>query len=156
MNIRLAKPSDLPAIIELMREFAEFEKLLEYFVATEEKLGLALFGDGAFAEAFVAETDGKLAAYAIFFPYLATFRAQRGLFLEDIFITKSQRGEGLGEKMLRAVARRAKERGFERIDFHVLDWNTPAIGFYERFGAEHHDDETHFKFIDEAFRKLAE
>ncbi|MBS1794646.1 MAG: GNAT family N-acetyltransferase [Acidobacteria bacterium] len=157
MTVRLetATASDIPQIIALMREFAEYEKLLDSFETTEERLQTALFGDGRVAEALLAFDGERAVAYAIFFPYFATFRGQRGFFLEDIFITKDYRGRGLGETILRRIAKLAQSRGFERIDFQVLGWNTPAIDFYEKLGAVRDDEERHFKFTDDAFRDLA-
>lgn len=155
ISIENAAPENIPQIIALMREFAEYEKLLDSFEATEERLKTALFGDGKVAEAILAFDDERAVAYAIFFPNFATFRGQRGLYLEDIFITKNARGKGIGETILKYIAKLAKERGFERIDFQVLEWNAPAIGFYERFGAVRDDEERHFKFTDEAFQNLA-
>ena len=155
MKIKTATPENVPQIIALMREFAEYEKLLEFFEVTEERLEIALFGDGKVADAIVAFDDETAIAYAVFFPYFATFRGQRGIYLEDIFITKDFRGKGIGEMMLKYIAKLAKARGFERIDFQVLKWNTPAIEFYEHLGAHRDEEERHFKFTDEAFRKLA-
>jgi ribosomal protein S18 acetylase RimI-like enzyme len=157
MSIRIEKAAEenIPQILTLMLEFAEYENLLDSFEVTEERLERALFGDGKVAEAILA-FDGETAiAYAIFFPYLATFRGQRGFYLEDIFITKRARGRGVGEMMLRNIAKLGKSRGFERIDFQVLKWNTPAIGFYEKLGAVRDEEERHFKFTDEAFQRLA-
>jgi GNAT superfamily N-acetyltransferase len=154
-HIAEAEPENIPQIIALMREFAEYEKLLEFFEVTEERLETALFGDGKVADAILAFDGAEAIAYAIFFPNLATFRGQRGIYLEDIFITKNARGRGLGEMMLKYIAGHAKARGFERIDFQVLQWNTPAIEFYERLGAHRDDEERHFKFTDDAFQKLA-
>lgn len=155
IHIEKAERENIPQIIALMREFAEYEKLLEFFEATEERLKTALFGDGKVAEAILAFDGERAVAYAVFFPNFATFRGQRGLYLEDIFITKTARGKGIGEMILKYIAKLAKERGFERIDFQVLEWNTPAVGFYEKLGAVRDDDERHFKFTDEAFQKLA-
>ena len=155
IKIQKAAPENVPQIIALMREFAEYENLLEFFEVTEERLKIALFGDGKVADAILA-FDGETAiAYAVFFPNFATFRGQRGIYLEDIFITKPARGRGVGEMMLKYIAKLAKERGFERIDFQVLQWNTPAIEFYEHLGAHRDEEERHFKFTDEAFQKLA-
>ncbi len=154
-QIQKAVEENIPQIIALMREFAEYEKLLEYLEVTEERLEIALFGDGKVAEAIIALDGETVIGYAVFFPYFATFRGQRGIYLEDIFITKRVRGRGVGEMMLKYIAKIAKQRGFERIDFQVLEWNAPAIGFYERLGAERNDDERHFKFSDEAFQNLA-
>ena len=155
LEIKAATQENIPQIYALMREFAEYEKLLDYFETTEERLQTALFGDGKVADAILAFENEKPIAYAVFFPYFATFRGQRGIYLEDIFITKDARGKGVGEMMLRFIARLAKARGFERIDFQVLEWNAPAIGFYEKLGAVRDDEERHFKFTDEAFQKLA-
>jgi len=157
MTIRIEKAieENIPQILALLYEFAEYEKLLDSFEVTEERLRTALFGDGKVAEAIVA-LDGETAiGYAIFFSYFATFRGQRGIYLEDIYLTKSARGRGVGEMMLKYIAKFAKARGFERIDFQVLEWNAPAIGFYERLGAERNDEERHFKFAGEAFENLA-
>ena len=157
MSIRIepAATENIPQIIALMREFAEYENLLDSFETTEERLKTALFGDGKVADAILAFDGERAIAYAIFFPNFATFRGQRGLYLEDIFITKQARGRRLGEMMLKFIAKIAKQRGFERIDFQVLKWNTPAIEFYEHLGAHRDDEERHFKFTDEAFQKLA-
>jgi ribosomal protein S18 acetylase RimI-like enzyme len=155
MNIRPAIPADTPGIISLMRDFAEFEKLLEYFEITDKRLSDILFGDEPFAKCLVAEDEDKLAAYAIFYPNFATFRGQLGIYLEDLYISPEHRGQGIGEKMLREIAKIAVARGLERIDFQVLDWNKPAIDFYVKHGAVRDDTERHFKFTDKAFRKLA-
>jgi ribosomal protein S18 acetylase RimI-like enzyme len=155
LKIKKATDEDIPQILALMREFAEYEKLLEFFEATEERMTAALFGDGKVADAILAFDGERAVAYAVFFPYFSTFRGQRGVYLEDIFITKDARGRGLGEMMLKHIARTGKERGFERIDFQVLKWNKPAIGFYEKLGAMRDEEERHFKFTGEAFQKLA-
>jgi len=155
MNIRPAIPADAPAIISLMRHFAEFEKLLDYFEITEKRLSEVLFGENTFTQCLVAQDTDDLAAYAIFYPNFATFRGQFGMYLEDLYISPEYRGSGIGEKMLREIAKMAAARGFERIDFQVLDWNKPAIDFYLKHGAVRDDVERHFKFTDKAFRKLA-
>ena len=155
MNIRSPVPADVPAIIALMREFAVFEDLLDFFEITEEKLLQVLFGEGAFVNALVAEADGRVCAYSIFYPNFASFRGQLGIYLEDIYITADYRGRGIGNAMLREIARIAAGRGFERIDFQVLDWNRSAIDFYEKLGAVRDDIERHFKFTDRAFADLA-
>jgi len=155
LQIKKAVPESIPQIVELMREFAEYENLLDFFEVTEERLKTALFGETKVAEAIVA-FDGETAiGYAVFFPYFSTFRGQRGLYLEDIYISKDFRKKGVGEMMLKFIANLAKSRGFERIDFQVLKWNKPAIEFYEKLGAVRDDEERHFKFTDDAFQKLA-
>jgi ribosomal protein S18 acetylase RimI-like enzyme len=154
-QIKKAAEENIPQIIALMREFAEYENLLDYCEVTEERLRVALFGETKVADAVVAFEDEKPIGYAVFYPNFATFRGQRGLYLEDIYITKEFRGRGVGEAIIKYLAKAAKERGFERIDFQVLEWNTPAIKFYEKLGANRDDEERHFKFTDEAFQNLA-
>ena len=155
ITINKAVENDIPQILSLLREFAEYENLLDYLEVTEERLKAALFGENKIAEAIVAFDDETAIGYAIFYPYFATFRGQRGFFLEDIFISKDFRGRGVGELMLKYIATLAKSRGFERIDFQVLEWNAPAIRFYEKLGAERNDEDRHFKFSDAAFEDLA-
>jgi ribosomal protein S18 acetylase RimI-like enzyme len=155
MNIEQAKPEHIPAILSLMREFAEYENLLDYLEVTDERLHTALFGEGAVAGAIVAAVDKDIVGYAVFFPNFSTFRGQRGIYLEDIYIRPAHRRGGAGEKMLRHIAQIAKSRGCERIDFVVLDWNTSAVNFYKKLGAEIDQSERHFKFVDSAFKNLA-
>ena len=156
IEIRKAVAGDAPAIIELMRHFAEFERLAEYLEVTEERLHAAMFGPEAFAEGLLAaDADGPV-GYAVFYPNFLTVRGQRGYFLEDLFVLERGRGKGIGEMLLRRVAQMAEARGFERIDFLVLDWNAPAIGFYEKLGGLRAAGESHFNFTDDAFRRLCD
>lgn len=154
IQIRKAKPEDVAAIIEMMRQFAEFENFAQYLEITEDRLSAAMFGDVAFVEGLLAFEGLKPLAYALFYPHFATFRGQRGYYLEDLFIVEAGRRKGIGEAMLREIARLGMARGFERIDFQVLDWNAPAIRFYEKLGAERDEEERHFRFTDEAFEAL--
>lgn len=154
-QIKNAAEENIPQIISLLHEFADYENLLDACEITEERLRVALFGEGKVAEAIVAFEDNVPIGYAIFYPNFATFRGQRGFYLEDIFIKKEYRGKGVGEAMIKYLAKEAKARGFERIDFMVLEWNTPAIKFYGKLGAHRDEEERHFKFTDEAFQKLA-
>ena len=156
IEIRTSTKTDLPAIVGLMRAFAEYENLGHYLQVTEQRLFDAMFGDEAFVHGLMAYHDSRAVAYAMFYPYFASFRGQRGYYLEDIYIQDEYRRKGIGEAMLKAIARLAKARGFERLDFQVLEWNTPAVKFYEKMGCIRDDDERHFKFIDDAFYRLAE
>lgn len=156
VEIRKAEAVDIAAIVALMREFAEYERLADHLEITEEKLFAAMFGPGAFVEGLIATNNSQPVGYAVFYPNFLTFRGQKGYFLEDLFVSERGRRQGLGEKMLRKVAEMAKERGFERIDFLVLDWNHTAIDFYKKLGAHVADDESHFKFTNGAFRKLCD
>jgi len=155
MEIRKISPADLSAVIALMKEFAEYEALSDYCTANEERLNLAMFGNDAFVEGFVAANGDLPVGYAIFYPFFASFRAERGLYLEDIYVQPDHRRGGTGLLMLKEIARLAAGRGMERIDFQVLDWNKPAIDFYIKHGAVSNPDETHFKFSGDAFRTLA-
>jgi ribosomal protein S18 acetylase RimI-like enzyme len=148
-------PSDVDRVLDLLREFAEFEKLSEYCTATPERFHAALFGANAFVSGLVAQDDGNIVAYTIFYPNFATFRGERGLYLEDIYITASHQRKGIGKMLLSELARVCLARGFERIDFQVLDWNVNAIDFYRSLGAISSDGETHFVFRGEPVRELA-
>jgi GNAT superfamily N-acetyltransferase len=154
IQIRKSTPDEVPAIVRLMREFAEYEKLGHYCEITEERLSDVMFGENAFVEGLVAFHDDEPVAYAMFYPYFASFRGQCGYYLEDIFVAEDFRRNGLGEAMVRIVAKLAKQRGYERIDFQVLEWNAPAVKFYEKLGAIRDDSERHFKFIDNSFNSL--
>lgn len=156
LKIKKAELENVPQIIALLREFAEYENLSEFVEITKERLKIALFGEGKTAEAIVAFDGETPIGYAVFYPNFSTFRGQRGFYLEDIYITKSFRKKGVGEMMLKFIANLAKSRGFERIDFLVLEWNSPAVEFYKKLGAIRDEEERHFKFTDEAFQKLAE
>jgi ribosomal protein S18 acetylase RimI-like enzyme len=139
----------------MMHDFAEFEKLLDSFKVTELSLASAMFGPAGFVECLIVEEGESPVGYMLFYPCFASFSGQMGLYLEDIYVKPSHRGQGVGEAMLRRLAQTARERACERIDFQVLDWNTPAIRFYEKLGAVRNDDERHFKFSGEAFERLA-
>jgi ribosomal protein S18 acetylase RimI-like enzyme len=154
-QIKKAESEDVSAIIALIREFAEYEKLSEFCEVTEERLNTALFGETKVAEAIVALEGETMIAYAIFYPNFASFRGQRGMYLEDIYIKREFRGAGLGEAMLKRIAGIASAHGFERIDFQVLEWNAPAIKFYEKLGATRDEEERHFRFVGESFARLA-
>lgn len=158
MNLRIdvAKPEHVKDIVRLMCEFAAFENLAQYCTITEEKLHEVMFTGDNYVKGVVAIEDDRIIAYALFYKYFASFRGQCGYYLEDLFIDGSHRGVGVGEMILRKIARIAKSEDLERIDFLVLDWNTPAVSFYEKLGAIHSREEIHFKFIDESFASLAE
>ena len=155
LEIREARPGDLKSVIILMQEFAVYEKLLDSLDITEKKLGTAAFGKGSFVEILIATIDEVAVGYALFFPYFASFRGQRGIYLEDIYVSADYRGRGIGKRLLCEIARIARSRSFDRIDFQVLSWNAPAISFYQKLGAVRNDDERHFKFSDKAFQDLA-
>jgi ribosomal protein S18 acetylase RimI-like enzyme len=155
IRIETAAEKDIPQILALLREFAEYENLSQFCEATDESLRAGLFGADATAEAILAFAAERAVGYAIFYPNFSSFRGQRGLYLEDLYVTGDYRKKGIGEMLVKHLARLAAGRGYERIDFQVLDWNAPAIRFYESLGARRDDTERHFKFTDEAFRQLS-
>ncbi len=154
-KIRKIIECDIPAVIELMREFAEFENLAQFCEVTEEMLFAAMFVDDSYVEGLIAEDGSAAVGYALYYPNFASFRGHRGLYLEDIYLRAEFRGRSTGRAMLKEIARAAASRGFERIDFQVLEWNRAAIEFYTRLGASRDADERHFKFTDNAFDRLA-
>ncbi len=155
IELRNIEESDLTSVVDLLKEFAAYEELSEYCEITVEKLRLAMFSADSNVEGLIAVDGDTPVAYALYFPSFASFRGQRGFYLEDIYIKPEYRRADLGERMIRTIASTAASRGFERIDFNVLLWNTPAVNFYDKFGAVRNDDERHFKFDDEAFKRLA-
>jgi GNAT superfamily N-acetyltransferase len=136
-QIRPATPADLPLILGFIRGLATYEKLLHEVEATEEKLGATLFGPRPAAECLLAFAgEGTPAGFAIFFTNYSTFLARPGLYLEDLFVSPEFRGQGIGKALLLHLARLAHQRGCGRMEWTVLDWNQPAIEFYESIGAE--------------------
>lgn len=135
VRIRRATPADAGALLALVRELASFERLLDQVVAREEDLRRALSGDPPAAGAFLAEAAGEAVGFALYFRNFSTFLGQPGIYLEDLYVQPAWRHAGLGRRLLATLAREARESGAERLDWAVLDWNTPAIDFYERLGA---------------------
>ena len=133
--LRAATPADVPALIALMRELAEFERLTHLFAATEALVHDALFGPRANAEALVAQAGDALVGYALYFHNFSTFVGRRGLYLEDLYVQPAWRGSGTGKALLQRLAALAVERQCGRFEWTVLDWNQHAIQFYEKMGA---------------------
>jgi GNAT superfamily N-acetyltransferase len=134
-TIRPAARGDIPAVHALIRDLAVYEKLEHLCTGTAAALDDALFGTGPAAEVLVADVGGEIVGFALFFPTFSTFLARPGLWLEDLYVKPSHRTRGLGRRLLRAVAALAVERRCGRFEWAVLDWNAPAIAFYERMGA---------------------
>lgn len=136
-TIRSATSADTALILEMIRGLADYEKLTHEVEATEEKLRTTLFpADGkSVAECVLAFADGEAAGFALFFSNYSTFLAKPGLYLEDLFVKPALRGRGIGKGLLLHVARLANARGCGRMEWSVLDWNEPAIAFYESIGA---------------------
>lgn len=134
-NLRPADPEDLPAIVALIRELADFEKLSHLVEVTPESLHPHLFGPRPPAEAVVAELQGSVIAFALFFTNFSTFLGKPGLYLEDLYVQPAHRGSGVGKALLQHLGALAVERGCGRFEWSVLDWNENAISFYEKMGA---------------------
>ncbi len=134
--IRDASPADIPDIFRLVRGLAEYERVLNRFVATEADFQAMLFGPMPLAHAvLVGPETGPTVGIALFYYKVFTFTARRGIFLEDLFVDPAHRGKGMGFSLLRHLAARAVAEGCPLVEWHVLNWNEPAIGFYERIGA---------------------
>ena len=148
--------NDVPQILQMIRDFAEFEKLSEYCEITKEKLHAALFGENPCAEGLTAfDEKNDAIGYALFYGNFASFRGQRGVYLEDLYVAPEARESGVGLMLIKRLAEIAKVRGAERIDFLVLDWNEAAIRFYQKFGAQMDESERHFRFVGTSFEFLA-
>ena len=154
-RIREATEEDVPLILSLIRELAEYEKLSDEVVATEDGLRDSLFGERQYAEVLIAEHDGAPAGFALFFHNFSTFLGKPGLYLEDLYVKPAFRGAGIGKKLLVRLASLAMGRGCGRLEWWVLDWNEPAIGFYRSVGAEPMDDWTVYRVSGSALEDLA-
>jgi GNAT superfamily N-acetyltransferase len=156
LQIRNAGPEDVGLILSFVRKLAEYEKLTHQVQATEEMLGETMFGARRVAECVFAEWDGEAVGFALFFHNYSTFLGRPGIYLEDLFVDPPHRGQGIGKALLAHVARVAVERGCGRLDWSVLDWNEPSIGFYKSLGARPLAEWTTYRMTGEALGKLAE
>jgi GNAT superfamily N-acetyltransferase len=153
--IRLATPADVPEIHRMVRELAEYERVVEEARATEEQLSEALFGERPAAFAHIAQTpDGEVAGFALWFLNFSTWRGVHGIYLEDLYVRPGLRGGGYGKALLTELARICVERGYERLEWSVLNWNTPSINFYKSLGAKPQDEWTVYRLTDEALASL--
>jgi GNAT superfamily N-acetyltransferase len=153
--IREATAADVPEIHRMTRELAAYEKALDEARASEEQLREALFGERPAAFAHIAETaDGDVAGFALWFLNFSTWRGVHGIHLEDLYVRPRLRGGGYGKALLSELARICVERGYERLEWAVLNWNTPSIDFYESLGAKPQDEWTVYRLTDEALTRL--
>jgi GNAT superfamily N-acetyltransferase len=156
--IRPAAPADVPVLLDLIRELAEYEKAPHEAKATTEQLHAALFGPhpAAFAHLAVDDGTGEPVGMALWFLNFSTWDGVHGIYLEDLFVRPAARGRGHGKALLRELARICRERGYTRLQWWVLNWNTPSIDFYRAIGAKPMDDWTVYRVTDEALAALAE
>ena len=155
-QIREATESDLPLILQCIRDLADYEKLAHLVVATEDSLRATLFGSKRFAEVLIASADDVPAGFALFFHNYSTFLAQPGIYLEDLFVKPEFRGRGYGKALLVRLAQVARERNCGRVEWSVLNWNEPSIAFYKSLGALPMDEWTVFRLTGEALESLSE
>ena len=155
--IRTAAPQDVPAILTMVRELAEYERAPHEVIATEAKLHTALFGENPAVYALIAENDetGEAVGFAMWFLNFSTWLGQHGVYLEDLYVKPHARGDGHGRALLTRLAQIAVERGCGRVEWAVLDWNEPSIGFYKSLGAVPMDEWTIFRLTGDALSRLA-
>ena len=155
LTIRPALAQDLPQVLTFIRELAVYEHLQHEVVATEADLKMALFGPRPYAEVVFACLDGVPVGFALFFHNFSTFLGRPGIYLEDLFVRPEARGVGVGKRLLAWLARTALERGCGRLDWAVLNWNEPSIGFYRSLGAMAVDEWTTFRLTGAALQCVA-
>jgi GNAT superfamily N-acetyltransferase len=155
-EIRSATESDVPVILSLIRELAEYERAPDAVVATETGLRDVLFGPKRSAEVLLALESGEAVGFAVYFYNFSTWLGRPGLYLEDLFVRPALRGKGFGRALLKRLAQIAKERGCGRMEWAVLDWNDPAIQFYRKLGAEPMNEWTVFRLTQDGIAKLAD
>jgi GNAT superfamily N-acetyltransferase len=155
MKIRLAQPADIADIHRLIYELAVYEKAPEQMVATVDQISDSLFKDNPVAFAHVAEVDGKIVGIALWFLNYSTWLGKPGIYLEDLFVQPESRGHGIGKGFMKTLAQLCIERGYERFQWWVLDWNKPSIEFYKSLGAVPMDEWTVFRLSGDALKKFA-
>ncbi len=153
--IRPAAPADVPLILSFIRELAEYEKLAHEVVGSEVELEKWIFGERPVARVLIGEYGGEPAGFALFFLNFSTFLARPGIFLEDLYVRPALRGKGIGKALLKELVKTAAREGYGRVEWAVLDWNTPAIEFYRSLGAKPMTDWTIFRLNSTAINFLA-
>jgi GNAT superfamily N-acetyltransferase len=153
--VRRIEPGDVPAVVGLVRELAEYEESAHEVRLTADQLTAALFGDSPALFGHVAERDGAVVGVALWFLNFSTWRGTHGIHLEDLYVQPAHRGTGLGRELLRTLAATCVERGYDRLEWSVLDWNEPSIAFYRAAGAVPMDGWTVFRLTDDALTGFA-
>ena len=153
--IRPATEQDVPIILDLIKQLADYERLADRVVATEQRLRDTLFGERPAAEVLLASLEGETVGFAVFFTNYSTFLAKPGLYLEDLFVKPHARGKGIGKALLARLAKIAVERDCGRVDWSVLNWNEPSLRFYEALGAIPLTDWTTYRLTGDSLVKLA-
>ena len=156
LRIRVAGKEDVPLVLEFIKKLARYERLSHEVTVTEEILRENLFEGRRVAEAILAEHQQIAVGFALYFHNFSTFIGQAGIFIEDLYVDELCRGRGFGRALFLYIARLARERGCGRVEWSVLDWNRPAIQFYESLGAKPQDGWTTYRLAGEALQKLSE
>lgn len=154
--VRVATAADTPLILGFIRDLAEYERLADAVEATEADIRRDLFGENPRCFCDIAELDGEAVGFALWFYNYSTFKGRAGIYLEDLFVLPKARDHGAGKALLRRLAQRCEDAGLGRLEWSVLDWNAPAIAFYDSLGADTLADWTVRRLHGEALRKLAE
>jgi GNAT superfamily N-acetyltransferase len=155
VTVRPVRPDDVPAVVALVHELAHYEKALHEVRLTEDQLTDVLFGDSPALFGHVAEHEGVVVGMALWFLNFSTWRGTHGVYLEDLYVSPTHRGSGLGRELLRTLAALCVERGYSRLEWSVLDWNTPSIEFYKAAGAVPMDGWTVYRLTDDALTDFA-
>ena len=156
MTVRRVRPDDVPIVLALVRELAAYERAEHEAQMTAEQLHAALFGESPALFGHVAESpDGEVAGFALWFRTFSTWRGTHGIHLEDLYVSPASRGTGLGRELLRTLAQECVDRGYARLEWSVLDWNTPSIEFYRAAGAVPMEGWTVHRLTDEALTRFA-
>jgi GNAT superfamily N-acetyltransferase len=150
------EPEDVPAVVELVYDLAEYERLREHCLLTVDQLRDALFGPTPALFGLVSRVDGVVVGYALYFLNFSTWEGVHGIYLEDLYVRPDVRGSGIGKAMLIALAELAVERGYARVEWSVLDWNRPSIDFYQALGAVPMDGWTTYRLTGRALRAAAQ
>lgn len=156
ITIRAAHADDVPQILTFIRELAEYERLSHAVVATEKQIRASMFGARPYAECVFACIDDQPVGFALFFHNYSTFLGQPGLYLEDLYVKPAVRGKGVGRRLLVHLAQLAVDRDCGRLEWSVLNWNEPAIHFYENLGARPNSEWTVYRLAGEALERLSE
>jgi len=154
--VRGARPDESALVLQFIRELAEYERLLHEVKISEADVRALLFGPSPRAFCDIAEADGEPVGFAFWFYSVSTFEGRHGLYLEDLYVRQAARGKGAGKALLRALARRCRDEGLARLEWAVLDWNAPAIAFYDGLGAAAKTDWITRRLSGEALARLAE
>jgi GNAT superfamily N-acetyltransferase len=155
IQVRPAVVADIASILSFIRALADYEHLTHACIATEDQLRDQLFGPHPAAEVLIAHLDDKPVGFALFVSSFSTFLAKPGIYLEDVFVLPDARGHGVGKALLKAVASIAVQRNCGRLEWAVLDWNDPAIGFYKKLGAVAMEEWTTYRVTGDKLNELA-